>query len=473
MEVLAQQRSFGHAPVVPRDEVIPFKCIRWPGGRPQRRTITVDFECNEGIYAYVDEVPQGVHPVVRVGHCRSEATKAGSRKVSKSVRVYEVLHGEQLTWIHEALATFPATPEQMREAGIAPPPATSASSSPSPTAPRPSAATSPTTTPSPVCADASVPARWAWVQAQAQAQMDSARQQARYVPPAQQVPLPAPPVWSLVASALSMKPCLQSAMPQMPQMQQMPQMPGGQPLAVGMSPYVASTPAVVVPVPRVSAPVYPPATAAAAARPVLPPLPFSLDAVQQLFPSAAPMQAPRTREGLGLFDSVAPPTPKRQRTAAATSHGAAEASMRFASALARGTAQPQVSALVVLLREMFPSDVAAATEASRLACCASHSEVLSFVGSHLHNPAALNALRAGRVHAELVSTWRSTTAAGREQTRARVAALVEELVRTTRAVKEAVPAGYAEGVEELGRRWQVHFASLSLSLIDALDTILQ
>ena len=44
--------------------------------------------------------------VTRVGHCRMEPAKAGSRKVSQQVQVYEIYFDKELRWVHQDLLLF-------------------------------------------------------------------------------------------------------------------------------------------------------------------------------------------------------------------------------------------------------------------------------------------------------------------------------------------------------------------------------
>eukprot|EP00727_Mastigamoeba_balamuthi_P006725 m51a1_g2673 hypothetical protein (516) ;mRNA; r:719673-721370 len=74
-------------------------------------------ECNDATFAEVKtQDPNGGVPVtktcrvLRAGHCRSEATKAGSRRSSRAVRVFELVQGDQLAWVHEDLVSFHPSP---------------------------------------------------------------------------------------------------------------------------------------------------------------------------------------------------------------------------------------------------------------------------------------------------------------------------------------------------------------------------
>eukprot|EP00727_Mastigamoeba_balamuthi_P013899 m51a1_g9131 hypothetical protein (287) ;mRNA; f:33969-35810 len=93
------------------DEVVPFQCINWPDETIQRRTVSVEYVCGDGVNATIKA--QGrTCPVCRIGRCRVEATKPGTRKPSRTVYAYELLvRDTQRRWFHEALVEpLPAAP---------------------------------------------------------------------------------------------------------------------------------------------------------------------------------------------------------------------------------------------------------------------------------------------------------------------------------------------------------------------------
>eukprot|EP00727_Mastigamoeba_balamuthi_P008774 m51a1_g4519 hypothetical protein (330) ;mRNA; r:427544-428831 len=86
-----------------------YQSIFWVDGSTQRRTITVEYQCQHFDYACLRSEPEVTRALSRVGSCRSEATKAGSRKHSDTVRVYELCFEGSQRWFHESLVVVPSS----------------------------------------------------------------------------------------------------------------------------------------------------------------------------------------------------------------------------------------------------------------------------------------------------------------------------------------------------------------------------
>eukprot|EP00727_Mastigamoeba_balamuthi_P004808 m51a1_g14325 putative atp-dependent dna helicase (636) ;mRNA; r:72344-79845 len=115
------------------DEVVPFQCINWPDDTIQRRTVSVEYVCGDGVFATIKAQGRSC-PVNRIGRCRVEATKPGTRKPSRTVYAYELLVREtQRRWFHESLVdvsglALPSADQQQHQQQQQP---TSSPSSPS------------------------------------------------------------------------------------------------------------------------------------------------------------------------------------------------------------------------------------------------------------------------------------------------------------------------------------------------------
>eukprot|EP00727_Mastigamoeba_balamuthi_P012385 m51a1_g777 hypothetical protein (317) ;mRNA; f:598042-599237 len=118
-----------------------YQPIYWFDGTIQRRTVTIDLVCSAGDNVQLLASPGTPRSMSRVGHCRAEATKAGSRKSSPMVRVYEVCYLDAQRWFHEALvapqsphAAAAVIPTSPRNAASLPLSGASTPTPPSPTA---------------------------------------------------------------------------------------------------------------------------------------------------------------------------------------------------------------------------------------------------------------------------------------------------------------------------------------------------
>eukprot|EP00727_Mastigamoeba_balamuthi_P005476 m51a1_g1548 hypothetical protein (339) ;mRNA; r:568404-569799 len=84
-----------------------YQPVMWPGGGVQRRTVSVEYLCARTDYACLRADPGTTRALSRVGSCRVEATKAGSRRVAPPVRVYELAYDGAQRWFHADLVLPP------------------------------------------------------------------------------------------------------------------------------------------------------------------------------------------------------------------------------------------------------------------------------------------------------------------------------------------------------------------------------
>eukprot|EP00727_Mastigamoeba_balamuthi_P006558 m51a1_g2522 hypothetical protein (462) ;mRNA; r:222471-224221 len=444
-----------------RDEVIPFKAIRWPGGRIQRRTISVQFVCTDGVQAYIHEPPEGAYTVTRVGTCRNEATKAGSRRISRLVRVFEVVHSDQLVWFHESFVTFPAPPSVPARAAPALPEQSPVSPEddpqllPPPPVPSSVPVSVPSSVGSVVSAAAAVSARRAWLEAQAQ--ITAARDAA---------------LTTIPASPATVRSAAPQAMVPMPRM-------------------MASPPMVQLP-----SLVHDDSSAAPSFIPCTAPL-FTppMARKRSVSPCVGGVELP-SLAGHSPFLWDPQPDTKRARAfapvllatsstpivGAATSATLLDAATRLGSLIAQcpdgTTGSLPAMRLTLLLRDLFPSsftDVLRRVSEARTAADAG-SLLEGCACEHYGAGDVLACLVLGRSHGELVHAWRNTTAGGREAARPSIASMVARLassVAARPAGRSGVPQRYVELLEAFCLRWEEQFSALSVDTIDQLDALLQ
>eukprot|EP00727_Mastigamoeba_balamuthi_P009408 m51a1_g509 hypothetical protein (596) ;mRNA; f:303766-306837 len=104
--VLGRSRAMVNSSAEPT--ALTYQTIYWPDGSLQRRTVTVEYVCAATDHAALNTSLGTARRLTRIGHCRSLATKAGSRKISPLVRVYELSYLDDQRWFHEGLVSQPS-----------------------------------------------------------------------------------------------------------------------------------------------------------------------------------------------------------------------------------------------------------------------------------------------------------------------------------------------------------------------------